>query len=381
MNWRCPINPRAGGAEAVTFEVARRLAARGDSVEWFSADFRGASAEEYLDGVRIVRAGRQSTVHWHAYWRYRNRLSSNFDVVVDQVNTIPFFTPLWADIPVLMFIHQLAREVWWYESPFPISLLGFSAEPLCLRVYRRSRVITVSESSSTDLRRLGFVGPIVVIPQGLEPLTSVPRETGQTPRVLYVGRLSPSKRVTDIIKAFAGFQSKVVDATLHLIGEGSESYVRKLRALAQNLGVADRITFKGRVSTADKHLEMASAHMLVLASAREGWGLVVTEANAFGTPAVAYDVPGLRDSIRRDDTGLLVPPRPSALADAMVRLWRDSYLHERLSTAARIWAAAFSFDAMAAAFHAELSAAVDAKLSAKGQEPVEPNDKWRSTRC
>ncbi|TMD30497.1 MAG: glycosyltransferase family 4 protein, partial [Chloroflexi bacterium] len=130
LNWRCPTNPQAGGAEFVTFEIARRLVQFGNSVEWFSATFPGAPSEETLEGVHIVRGGRQWTVHWSAFRHYRGNTSKNFDVVVDEVNTIPFFTPLWAGIPVVMLIHQLAREVWWYEAPFPLNTVGFLAEPI-----------------------------------------------------------------------------------------------------------------------------------------------------------------------------------------------------------------------------------------------------------
>ena len=158
LNWRCPRNPRAGGAEIVTHEIARRLVAWGHQVEWFSATFPGAANEEILDGIRILRSGRQWTVHWRAFRRYHRRLRGNFDAVIDEVNTVPFFTPLWAEIPRFMFIHQLAREVWWYESRFPVSGIGYLAEPLYLRLYRRSPVLTVSPSTREDLRSLGFVG-------------------------------------------------------------------------------------------------------------------------------------------------------------------------------------------------------------------------------
>jgi hypothetical protein len=146
----------------VTFEVARRLVERGDSVEWFSAAYPGAPNEETIAGVRVIRRGRQWTVHWSAFRHYRGRLSQRFDVVVDEVNTIPFFTPLWSDVPAVMFIHQLAREVWWYESPFPLNALGYIAEPLYLRLYRRFPVVTVSDSTRRDLVSLGFSETITV---------------------------------------------------------------------------------------------------------------------------------------------------------------------------------------------------------------------------
>jgi glycosyltransferase involved in cell wall biosynthesis len=349
------MNPRAGGAEFVTFEIARRLVQQGHSVEWFSASFRGADPEETFEGIRIVRAGRQWSVHWCAFQRYRGKLARDFDVVIDETNTIPFFTPLWSDIPMVMFIHQLAREVWWYETSFPLSALGFVAEPLYLRIYRHVPVLTVSSSTRDDLRRLGFKGSICILPEGLEPITEVQVDRPSTPAFLYVGRLAPSKRVADIIRAFARFCTSVESAELSLLGDGPEGYVQQLRNLAASLGVSEQIRFLGRVSRSEKHHEMARAHVLLLASVREGWGLVVTEANALGTPAVAYDVPGLRDSIRHDQTGLLTRPSPDALADAMIRLWVDRNLYRRLAAGAVAWSSAFSFDNMTDALQREVA--------------------------
>jgi glycosyltransferase involved in cell wall biosynthesis len=364
LNWRCPRNPLAGGAESVTFELARRLVLGGDAVEWFSASFPGAPPEEMLDGVRIVRAGRQWTVHWKAFQRYRRVTGDRFDVVVDQVNTVPFFTPFWANVPQVMFIHQLAREVWWYESPFPLNAIGFVAEPIYLRAYRSRSVITVSESTRADLLRLGFKKRIAVIPQGLEPLEDrfsppSPPHQVETATFLYVGRLTRSKRVADIVRAFGVFVQEAGQGTLTLLGDGPPAYVDELRALAARLGILQRIRFLGRVSAEQKHQEMAGAHALLLASVREGWGLVVTEAAALGTPAIAYDVPGLRDSVRHEETGLLVKATPEALAQSMLRVWRDPNLHERLSSGARSWSHDFSFDRTEAAFRDALDAALD----------------------
>jgi glycosyltransferase involved in cell wall biosynthesis len=301
-----------------------------------------------------VRAGRQSTVHWAAWRHYRRKLSGNFDVVVDQVNTIPFFTPFWSDVPIVMFIHQLAREVWWYESPFPVNAIGFVAENFYLRCYRHLPVLTVSVSTRRDLARLGFHGRITIIPEGIETVPDLDAVRPTQPSILYVGRLAPSKRVSDIIQAFALFSRSVGRAQLSLVGEGSRDYVKKLGALADRLGVSDRIRFLGRMSDLEKHHEMATAHILLVASVREGWGLVVTEANAFGTPAVAYDVPGLRDSVRDGETGLLADPTPKALAAAMLRLWQDRALYSRLAKTAKDWSGEFSYEATATAFREAL---------------------------
>ena len=318
--------------------------AGGDQVEWFSAAFPGAKPEEDMDGVHLVRAGRQWTVHLHAFRRYFRRLGSTFDLVIDEVNTIPFFTPLWADIPVFMLIYQLARDVWWYESPFPISLLGFASEPFYLRLYRRVPVLTESKSTQIDLRRIGFSGPITVVPVGTDPVVTIGREKNGPPTFLYVGRLSPSKRVSDIIQAFAIFQRHVPEARLWLVGDGSSSHVHQLRNLVRRLRLDASVDFCGKVSPREKYDRMAEAYALLMASVREGWGLVVTEANACGTPAVVYDVPGLRDSVLNGQTGLVVEPSPKKLAAAMLMLAEDRTLYRRLAEEATRLSAEYSFE-------------------------------------
>lgn len=344
LNWRCPRNPRAGGAESLTHEIARRLVAMGHSVEWFSASFPGAAPEEEIDGVRIVRAGRQWTVHWHAFNRYRRSLSKRFDVVIDEVNTMPFFTPLWAKIPVFMLIFQLAREVWWYESPLPISAVGYAVEPTYLMAYRHTPVFTISKSTEQDLRSLGFKGPITVVPVGIEQGLSPSRPKTETPTFLYVGRLAPSKRLEHMLRALEQFREARGTGSLWLVGTGSERYQRSLMKLAERLNIADSVVFWGRVSSQDKHRLMAEAHALLMTSVREGWGLVVTEANACGTPAIVYDVPGLRDAVRAELTGLVVPAQPASLVDAMIRITSDIALYGRLAAEGRLWSGTFSFD-------------------------------------
>jgi glycosyltransferase involved in cell wall biosynthesis len=327
-------------------------------VEWFSSSFPGASADEDIEGVQIRRAGRQWTVHWEAFRRYRRSLSARFDVVIDEVNTIPFMTPIWADVPTVMFIHQLAREVWWHESRFPLNAIGFLAEPQYLRAYRRAPVVTVSPSTAKDLRSLGFIGDIVVIPEGVDRSEAVSVSRPAEPTFLYVGRLAASKRIGDIIVALSLFRKSLGSGRLVLVGKGSSRYTRSLVQLAGRLGVTDYISFKGQVQSFEKHRLMAGAHALLLASVREGWGLVVSEAGVHGTPAIVYDVPGLRDSVRNGLTGLVVPTRPDSMRDAMLRLTHDANLYGRLSHETRIKSCGMSFDETARLFREALERVV-----------------------
>jgi glycosyltransferase involved in cell wall biosynthesis len=281
----------------------------------------------------------------HAFRRYHARLGDRFDAAIDETNTIPFFTPLWAGVPVFLMIWQLAREVWWYESIFPLNAIGYVLEPIYLRVYRHTPVFTFSPSTATDLRALGFRGDITVVPVGVEPVDIPYQPKSTEPTFIYVGRLAPSKRVHQIVEAFAIFRHASGSGRLLLVGTGSRQYVRKLVRLASQLGVSDSVQHPGWLQGPAKRQRMAEAYALVMASAREGWGLVVTECNLCGTPAVVYDVPGLRDSVRHLETGLVVRPTPQALAEGMLKLINDGDLYQRLRSAATEWSRVFTYEA------------------------------------
>jgi glycosyltransferase involved in cell wall biosynthesis len=357
LNWRCPEHPHAGGAERFTLEVARRLVGLGHSVEWFSGSFPGASPEDEIDGIRMIRAGSSVTVYWHAFRRYHKSLSERFDVVIDEVNAVPFFAPLWSGLPTFMLIHQLEREVWWYQAAMPLSAIGFLAEPVFMRAYRRTPVFTISASTESELRRLGFVAPITVLPIGSEHITAPDVAKAEEPTFLYVGRLVPSKRIEHMLMALSRFRLLYGSGALWLVGRGYPRYERALVKLAQQLGIAESVKFWGHVGSQQKHNLMAEAHALLMTSVREGWGLVVTEANACGTPAIVYDVPGLRDSVRHEWTGLVVEPQPDKLSDAMLRVARDASLYGRLVAGARLWSATHSYEDTARAVGRVLEAA------------------------
>src|SRR5689334_21363534 len=124
LNWRCPFHPKSGGAEALTYRLAHHLAVNGHEVVWFSAWFPGAALEETVDGITLVRRGSQASVHLHAANWFRGQ-RGRFDVIVDEVNTVPFFAHLYADAPTVALFPQLAREVWWYEAAFPVNAIGY----------------------------------------------------------------------------------------------------------------------------------------------------------------------------------------------------------------------------------------------------------------
>ncbi|MBS7622441.1 glycosyltransferase family 4 protein [Candidatus Bathyarchaeota archaeon] len=348
FNWRDIKNPDAGGAELFTHEVARRWAAEGHNVTLFTSKFPGCREEEVVDGIRIIRDGGRYTVYWRARRNYENRFrNEGYDVVIDEINTRPFMTPRFVDggEVILGLIHQLAREYWFYETPFPISLIGYHfLEKRWLRNYIDIPMVTVSESTRRDLHSLGLRN-VSVVPEGLstKPLDSLP-EKEEKPTMIFVGRMKKAKLPDHAIEAYRIVSKQIPDAQLWMVGEG---YLKeRLKA-----GAPAGVRFFDNISDEEKFDLLRRAHVLVMPGLREGWGLVVTEANALGTPAVAYDVPGLRDSVRNNVTGVLVPfGKVEKLSRETIRLLKDEELRERLSKNALERSRDFSWNSAAREF-------------------------------
>jgi glycosyltransferase involved in cell wall biosynthesis len=332
LNWRDPWHPRSGGAEHLTLRVLERLAAAGWAVEWFSGAYPGAAAHEERDGIVYVRQGSTATVHLAAARHYSRR--RDFDIVVDTVNTIPFFTPLWG-VNSIAFFHQLAREVWLLEGG-ALGPLGYAAEPFYLKPYGRTPLITVSQSTATSLRSIGLSGPLRILPIAVDepaddsvPIKALERD------IVVVGRVTPSKRIEQSLLAANLLRNAGWGGRLRIVGAGRPAYVDRLRALSAKLNLNDRVLFLGRVDDAERSRLLTDASLIWMTSVREGWGLVITEAARHGTPAVVYDVPGLRDAVVDGETGLVVPPDPASLSAGALRLFEsfDQFANEALRRA------------------------------------------------
>jgi glycosyltransferase involved in cell wall biosynthesis len=348
FNWRCWLNPEMGGAEVFTHEVTRRWADAGHEVTLFTAMFPGCNKEETLDGVRIIRSGGRFSVYAEAKKFYSKRFKSeSFDLIVDEINTKPFFAHSFIenDEHVVALIHQLAREYWFYETRFPLNVLGYYYfENKWLRRYASIPTVTVSNSSREDLAALGFE-QVFVIPEGLnfKPLAKLSCKSNR-PVIVYAGRLKKTKRPIHAIKAFEKVKEKLPDAELWIIGDGSIR--RKLEGMS-----GQGIKFYGRLDDRERRRLIAQSWVLVNPGIREGWGLNIIEANALGVPSVAYSVPGLKDSVQDNDTGLLVKNGDvQAMADGLLTLLTDERLRTRFSKSALEYSHNFSWDVTAREF-------------------------------
>lgn len=348
FSWRDIGNPRAGGAEIISFEHARRWVQAGNDVTLFTAHYRGAPVEQELDGVRIVRRGSASTVHLAAHRWYR-RAAPRANVVIDEIHGIPFCLAAYTGVPVIGWIYEIARNIWFRMYPPPIALMGHSIEAVALRWYVRRSVpfITDSRSTAADLCGIGADPSLVTVIEpainGI-PLAALPHKEDR-PTVIFVGRLVRMKGIEDALRAAARVRSRLAGCQFWILGTGSDEYVRSLRGLADELGISAAVRFFGWIEGDNKFALMGRAHVLIHPSQREGWGMNVVEANAMGTPAVGYRVQGLRDSIVDGKTGVLCPYGDvSALANAICSLLTDPPRYQAMRHAAIEWSKRFDWD-------------------------------------
>jgi glycosyltransferase involved in cell wall biosynthesis len=362
INWLDRENPQAGGAERHMHEVFGRLAAKGHGVTALVSGWRSCARRAALDGIDVHRSGSRYTFPLTAPVRYRRHLAGRgFDVVVEDLNKAPLFSPLWVDAPVVLIAHHLFGATAFQAGPAPVAAATWLLERPLPRVFRSTPTIAVSESTKEDLVRRGLRPELIeVIPNGIDLDHYAPdpalRET-ERPTLLYLGRLKKYKRVDLVLEAVALLAGDELDVELFVVGDGEE--MESLRGRARSLGVEGRVRFLGFVDEERKLEMLRRAWVHVLTSPKEGWGISNLEAAACGTPSVVSDSPGLRESVVHGETGLLVPHGDArALASALGGLLRDDALRARMGRQARAFAETFSWSASADAVEAVLSRVV-----------------------
>ena len=318
--WRDLANPRAGGSEVLVDRLAAGMTARGDHVSLLCG---GPSAER---PYRVVRNGGRYSQFARApvaYWRHLR----HSDLIVEVCNGMPFFTPLWTSSPQICLVNHVHTDLWRMMFPPPVAAAGVYVESrLMPRVHRNNLFLTVSNSTADALREIG-VGDdkIRQICNGVvqpDPLT--PRSP--KPLFLALGRLTEYKRIDILLRLWERVRD-VIGGTLIIAGDGPER--RRLESMA-----GQDVIFAGRVSEQEKHRLLCSAWMLLHPALMEGWGIVIAEAAIRGTPAIGFDVPGLRDSVLNGQTGMLVK-NEGQFASAWASLAFDQKTRDAMGEAAR----------------------------------------------
>ncbi len=387
LNWKDIRNPEAGGAEVVVFHLARRLVRDGHRVTVFTRAYPGCAPAETLDGIRVIRRGSRLSVYLHAF-RYYHSLPEKPDLVLDMVNTLCWFTPFYVPATKrLLYVNQLAKEVLLFELPAPLSWLAYGLERLQFLPYRNTDTLCFSESTKADLATVGIPRRRTrIFPLGIDHARYVlGKKKSAFPLFVFVARLVKMKRADLCIRAMAIVCARHQDSRLVLVGRGPDE--DRLQRLIADLDLRQRVSLlhrepnflSGRENQEQMENQeqkvrlMQEAWALLLPSVKEGWGMVVTEAAACGTPAIVSNVTGLRDAVRNNVTGLVLSPSPSPqeLAGAMLQVIEDPLLRRSLSEGARAWSTHFDWETSARRFKEIL----DEKFrGASDKHPADPDN-------
>ena len=356
INWQDRENPQAGGAEAHLHEIFGRLARRGHQVTLLCSGFSDAPPRVVLDGIDVHRVGTRYTFPLAA-WPYWNRVfaRAHADVLIEDINKIPLLTPWWGARRTVALVHHLFGTTAFAEASVPVATAVWASERPLGWFYRDVPFEAVSESTKSDLVSRGIpASAITVIHNGVDAaaLTPDPLARSPVPRFAYLGRLKRYKQVDLIVQAFARLAHPA--ATLDIAGTGDDR--ARLEQLARSLDLGHRVRFLGFVTEAEKLALLRSAWAMVFTSSKEGWGITNLEAAACGTPVIASDSPGLRDSVVHGETGYLVPHGDvTALAGAMRTIAAAPGLVETLGRRARAFAETLTWDRAAQATEAHLA--------------------------
>lgn len=355
LSWRGPTHPNAGGAEVYTERVLRYLVDHGHEVTWYSSSHSGEMPRQF-HGMNL-KYGAAGLAVYPAGHLWLRRHHAEYDVIVDQMNVFGFAAPYAAGrTPYLAFIHQLADDVWDWECSPVVSAVGKRLERMVLRVYRNAPFATVSESTMSDVRSLGWQGPGHIVPVGLDlpPL----RDKSEVPSIVFLGRFeAKAKRLDHALAAFRQVRAAIPTTEFWVIGRG---------LVPAWLTEGDGVRIYNNIPDEQRDDLLARAWCCVATSVREGWGRMVMESAAAGTPTVAYRVHGLRDTVHDGRTGFLVKQDPQRIAEAVLTLFSDQSHLRRFATAARDQAAALTWNREGKAFEDLLMTVSTLMLSIDG---------------
>ncbi|GAA2733199.1 glycosyltransferase family 4 protein [Actinocorallia aurantiaca] len=353
INWRDPWQCTAGGAELYAWQISEQLRLRGARVTFVTSRESGQARRELRSGIEIVRMGGvYSRYPLVLGWLLRHR--NSFDVAIDCMNGVPFFSPLALArrTKIILLVHHVHdRQFFVYFGRFMATVGRFLEGPVARRLYRDRPTVAVSPSTARELRdRLGWSGPVHIVPNGAPPPRPRPGAAADgSPSIVCVGRLVAHKRLDLLVSMTGRLREELPGVRLHIVGRGEQHGA--LAAQIRDLGLDEHVELHGFLSEDAKDELLAGSDLHISASRYEGWGLSVIEAAALGVPTVAYDVNGLRDAIRDGETGWLALPGED-LADTVRRALKElADRRPEIRAACTAWAATFTWESSGDRMH------------------------------
>jgi len=346
LNWRDIKNPKGGGAELLTHELAKRLVKRGHKVTQFSPLFLGAKQQEVYEGVSYQRKGTWWNIHLHAFSMYIRGGFGNPDIILDEVHWFPFFSALYARKKTVLFACEIANSLLYTLFPYPIAVVFRFFEKVYLFLYRNIPTLVISPSTYKDFIESGHnPTKITILPMGFNLPSIMNKEAKEkNPTIIYLARLNKLKGIYDAITSFIEIKKRISNAKLWVVGSGNTEIINTLTEQLKVAGILSSVTFHGFVNEKQKFSLLSRAHVLIVPSYQEGFGLTIPEAQLVGTVCVAYNSKGIKDIVKNNKTGILVKQSPVALTQAVIRILKNKSIYTNLKNAASIDVKKYSWE-------------------------------------
>jgi glycosyltransferase involved in cell wall biosynthesis len=331
-----------GGAERRIYELSTILVKHGHEVHWYSLawwwDERKLMDIE-MDGIKLHGVSKPKPLYTEDRRSIKEAIffslhltnplmKERFDVVDCQ--GFPFFSSFVCKFHQLIGRSKMVitlHEVWgdyWYEYLGRAGIFGKLVERSMLAL--TDRFITVSQKTERDLQAIKRTDNSHMVPNGIDLnlITDVkPAKTGF--QLLFVGRLIKEKKVDLLLKSLPKVLKTCPDVKCMVVGDGPER--SRLEGLSRELELTATVEFAGFMEGYNELIStMKSSEVLVLPSEREGFGMVVVEANACGIPVVVVDYPmnAAKDLVQEGENGYISKPNPEDLAQTIIKTLKNN---------------------------------------------------------
>lgn len=378
INWRSLKDPLEGGAERATFEFAKRWVKKYKcEVFWLSPNYSKEIHEETIEGVKFDYIGLPLTrnvvrllfvfplFYIKVFFRYLLNYRGKIDIVIDQVHGIPFLTPFYVKEKKVVYMHEVAGEIWKIMYPFPIKSIGYFIEEILLKIYRLLKIKFIVNSESTENDLISKIGVskenVKIIYYGVSaPKTeylSLPKKEKNL-QLVYLNRIVKMKGIERALRVFEIVSKKIPDSNFVVIGKGEDKYICEIKEFTKTLNVINRVKFVGFIEEGKKFELLGKSHLLINPSYLEGFGLVNIEANRMGTPAMVFNVRGCKDSVKDGISGKISPDEDiENMAENIIK----NYQNEKLRKSSWEYSNKFDWDIQAKIFFEELERIVGHK--------------------
>lgn len=352
MNRKSMTHPESGGAEIYLDEITQRLNTDTRPIICITNNEECREIYTVEHGIHYIRLGGFLSSYWliplYCFLKLRNHVA----IVIDTHNAIPFFSPLYLNKKkIFLIIHHIHTNVFKKHLPFGLVHIALFLESYLMpRVYRKSKVITVSPSSYNEAQKIGFTkDQMTIIPNGVSIPKDYCKEEHPFPVISYIGRIEKYKRVDILLEALEHIHVEIPEA--HLVIAGAGKQLDTIRMEVTKSRCSQKVSLCGFISEEDKASILSRSWIHVQPSETEGWGITIIEANAHQTPVVGFNVPGIADAIINHKTGMLCPEESvTSLCATILSLLKNESLRKNLGKEALKHADAFSWDKSAILF-------------------------------